>query len=306
MSAWLRAIGRIRPGASTEGISARLTGLLRHWMEHEAGYPQIWMSEVRRVLPQQRIEIVPAGNGVEEMRENYGRSLQILMAVCGLVLLIACANVANLLLARGMARRTQTSIRLAIGASRARLISQSLVESVVLAIAGGGAGLFVAWAAEKMLVRLAFQNAGYLPFSTAPSLPVLAFAFGLSLLTGIVFGSAPAWLAMRRDPAEALRGANRSTRDHSALPQKTLLVLQATLSVVLVAGAMLLSRRASATWNGRTSGFERRYGHGPGEPAAVFLFARANGRHLSGHSGAPAERARHRAREPRSLCAAHG
>jgi predicted permease len=176
------------------------------------------------------------------MRANYGRSLQILLAVCGLVLLIACANVANLLLARGMARRAQTSIRLAMGASRGRLISQSLLESVLLAIAGGVAGLFVAWAAEKMLVRLAFQNASYLPFSTTPSLPVLAFAFGLSLVTGVVFGSAPAWLATRRDPAEALRGANRSTRDHSAVPQKALLVMQAALSVVLVAGAMLLSR----------------------------------------------------------------
>jgi hypothetical protein len=93
-----------------------------------------------------------------------------------------------------------------------------------------------------MLLRLAFRTASYLPFSTTPSLPVLAFAFGLSLLTGIVFGALPAWLATRRDPAEALRGANRSTRDHSALPQKALLVMQAALSVVLVAGSMLLSR----------------------------------------------------------------
>jgi predicted permease len=242
ISAWLRAIGKLKPGASTEGMGPRLTALLRRWMEHESGYPPVWMTEIRRVMPQQRIEVVSAGNGVEEMRANYGRSLQILLAVCAMVLLIACANVANLLLARGMARRTQTSIRLAMGASRARLISQSLVESVLLSIAGGVAGLLVAWGAEKMLVRLAFQNASYLPFSTTPSLPVLAFAFGLSLLTGIVFGSAPAWLATRRDPAEALRGANRSTRDHSALPQQVLLVMQAALSVVLVAGSMLLSR----------------------------------------------------------------
>lgn len=242
VSAWLRAIGKLKPGATTEGMSSRLTGILHQWMEHESEYPPIWMSEIRRMMPRQRIEVVPAGNGVEEMRANYGRSLQILLTVCGLVLLIACANIANLLLARGMARRTQTSIQLAMGASRSRLISQSLVESVLLAVAGGVAGLFVAWGAEKLLIRLAFQNASYLPFSTTPSLPVLAFAFALSLLTGIVFGSAPAWLATRRDPVEALRGANRSTRDHSALPQKGLLVLQAALSVVLVAGATLLSR----------------------------------------------------------------
>jgi predicted permease len=223
-------------------MAARLTGLLRRWIEHESGYPPVWMGEIRRVLPQQRIDVIPAGNGVEEMRASYERSLHILLAVCGMVLLIACANVANLLLARSMARQTQTSIRLAMGASRSRLISQSLVESVVLSIAGGVAGLFVAWVAEIMLVRLAFPNASYLPFSTTPSMPVLGFAFGLSLLTGLLFGLAPAWLATRRNPVDALRGANRSTRDHSALPQKALLVMQAALSVVLVAGAMLLSR----------------------------------------------------------------
>jgi predicted permease len=242
IAAWLRAIGRLKTGATTDGLSARLTGVLRQWIEHESGYPSLWMSEVRRVLPNQRIEVIPAGNGVEEMRANYERSLHILLAVCGMVLLIACANVANLLLARGMARQAQTSIRLAMGASRARLIAQSLVESVLLSVAGGGAGLFVAWAADILLVRLAFPNAAYLPFSTTPSVTVLAFAFGLSLLTGLVFGLAPAWLATRRNPVDALRGANRSTRDHSALPQKVLLVMQAALSVVLVAGAMLLSR----------------------------------------------------------------
>lgn len=149
---------------------------------------------------------------------------------------------ANLLIARSMARRTQTSIRLAIGASRARLISQSLVESVLLAIAGGAAGLIVAYAAEEMIVALAFHDASYLPFSTTLSVPVLAFAFGLSLLTGVIFGAVPAWIATRRDPVEALRGANRSTRDHSSLPRKALLVVQAALSVVLVAGAAMLTR----------------------------------------------------------------
>lgn len=242
VSAWLRAIGRLRPGASVQGMSARLTGVLRQWMEHDSGYPSAWMNDLRRMLPKQNIKVVPAGNGVEEMREDYGRSLQILLTVCGLVLLIACANVANLLMARGMARRTQTSIRLAMGASRRRLISQSLVESVLLAMAGGIAGLLVAYAAEKMLVVLAFREATYLPISTAPSLAVLAFACGLSVLTGLIFGAAPAWLATRRDPVEALRGANRSTRDHSSIPSKTLLVLQGMLSVVLVAGAAMLTR----------------------------------------------------------------
>ncbi len=242
ISAWLRAIGRLKPGASIAGMSARLTTVLRQWLERDAGYPAAWLGDIHRVMPKQRIEVIAAGNGVAEMRESYGRSLQILLSVCGLVLLIACANVANLLIARGMSRRTQTSIRLAMGATRERLIAQSFAESLLLALAGGVAGLFVAYAAEKTIVALAFRNASYLPFRTTPSIPVLAFAFGLSLLTGLVFGAAPAWLATRRDPVEALRGANRSTRDHSSLPRKALLVVQATLSVVLVAGAAMLTR----------------------------------------------------------------
>jgi predicted permease len=240
--AWLRSIGRLKPGASTAGMAARLTTVLRQWLEHDSGYPAAWIGEIRRQIPKQNIRMIAAGNGVEEMRQDYGSSLQILLSVCCLVLLIACANIANLLLARSMARRAQTSIRLAIGASRARLISQSLAESVLLAIAGGMAGLIVAYAAEKTILALAFQNASYLPFRTTPSVPVLAFAFGLSLVTGVIFGAAPAWLATRRDPVEALRGANRGTRDHSSIPRKTLLVVQATLSVVLVAGATMLTR----------------------------------------------------------------
>ncbi len=244
VSGWLRAIGRLKPGASIEGMSPRLTAVLRRWMEYESGYPPEWMGDVRRLLPKQNIQVIAAGNGVEEMRENYGGSLQILLAVCGLVLLIACANVANLLIARGTARRTETSIRVAMGASRARLLSQALVESVLLAIAGGAAGLLVAYAAEKMLVALAFHGASYLPFSTTPSVPVLAFAFGLSVVTGVVFGAAPAWLATRLDPAEALRGANRGTRQHSSIARQAL-VGQAALSVVLVAGATMLTRSLS-------------------------------------------------------------
>ncbi len=245
VSAWLRAIGRLKPGASVEGMPARLTHVLRQWLEQESGYPPEWMAELRRLLPKQTVQVIPAGNGVEEMRESYGRSLQILLAVCGVVLLIACANVANLLLARGMARRAETSIRLALGASRARLAAQSLAEAMLLAAGGGLAGLLVAYGAEKMLAALAFHQATYLPFRTTPSVPVLAFALGVSALTGLLFGAGPAWLAARRDPVEALRGANRSTRDHSSLARTALLVVQAALSVALVAGAVLLTRSLS-------------------------------------------------------------
>ena len=242
VSAWLRVIGRLKPGATIDGMSPRLTGVLRHWMQYESGYPANWMPDVKRMLPQQVLNVVPAGAGVAEMKEEYGRSLQILLAVCGLVLLIACANVANLLLARGVARRGQTAVRLAVGASARQIVWQALVESIVLAIAGGLAGLFVAGAAARLLLSLAFSNARFLPVETTPSLIVLAFAFGVSLLTGIIFGAAPAWFATRTDPVEALRGAGRSTADRSSFTRKALLVVQATVSVVLVAGATMLAR----------------------------------------------------------------
>src|SRR6266404_2411619 len=242
ISAWLRMIGRLRPGASIDGMAPRLTGVLRQWMQNDSGYPANWMPDVIRLLPKQVVSVVPAGAGVAVMKEEYGRSLQILLSVCGLVLLIACANVANLLLARGVARRGQTAVRLAVGATPGQIVGQALAESILLAIGGGIVGLLVATAAARLLLTLAFHSSHFLPINTAPSLMVLAFAFGLALVTGIIFGAAPAWLATRTDPAEALRGSGRGTRDRSSFARKALLVVQATLSVVLVAGATMLAR----------------------------------------------------------------
>jgi predicted permease len=241
-SAWLRVIGRVRPGVSTAPMGPRLTAMLRQWMLKDAQYPVDWMPEIKHHLPSQVINVVPAGAGVAEMKEEYGRSLQILFAVCGVVLLIACANVANLLLARAVARRTQTAVRLAIGATRRQIIAQALTESIVLAVAGGVIGLAVSVGAARLLLSLAFHSAHFLPISTAPSPIVLGFAFLVALLTGIIFGAAPAWFATRTDPADALRGSTRSTGDHSSFARKALLILQATLSVVLVAGATMLAR----------------------------------------------------------------
>ncbi|RXH56892.1 ABC transporter permease [Granulicella sibirica] len=241
---WLRIIGRIKPGASVEGMSARLTTVLQRWIPDSGIFalvPAAQMAEAQKMFSRQHVVVIPGGSGIGAMKEDYGKSLKILLFICALVLLIACANIANLLLARSTVRRHQTSLQLALGASRQRLIMAALTESVVLALAGGVAGVAVAYAGTRLVLWMAFRTAHFLPISAAPSLPVLGFAFGLSLFTGVLFGTAPAWLATHASPVEALRGANRSTRDSSALPQKALVVTQVVLSVVLLTGAGMLT-----------------------------------------------------------------
>jgi predicted permease len=129
-----------------------------------------------------------------------------------------------------------------VGASRRQIVAQALTESVLLALGGGIAGIVVAMGAARLLLALAFQDADFLPIGITPSLSMLGFACGLSLVTGIVFGSVPAWLATRADPAEALRGTGRNTTDRASFARKALLVVQATLAVVLVACATMLAR----------------------------------------------------------------
>jgi predicted permease len=255
VSAWLRLMGRLKPGATVDGVAPRMTGILRQWMQHDSGYPSNWMPDVIQGLPKQSIAVVPAGGGIGVMREQYARSLNILLGVCGLVLLIACANVANLLLARAVARRGQTAVRLALGASRATIVREALVESVLLAIAGGAVGLIVAVGTARLLLSLAFAGTTFLPIDTLPSPLVLGFACGLALLTGILFGAAPAWFATRTNPIDALRGAGRSTGDHSSFTRKALVIAQAAISVVLVVGAMLLTR-SLGNLQGQSFGYE--------------------------------------------------
>ncbi|HXI30564.1 MAG TPA: FtsX-like permease family protein, partial [Vicinamibacterales bacterium] len=190
----------------------------------------------------QTLPVVPAAAGIGLLQDQYAPSLQILLVICGLVLLVACANVANLLLARAVTRRRQTAVRLAIGATPRQIIAEALTESVLLSLAGALAGLLVATAAARLLLLLAFRNSQFVPIATTPSLVVLAFTFVLSLITAIGFGAAPAWLATRIDPIDALRGAGRSAGDRSSRPRTALLVIQATLAVVLVAGATMLAR----------------------------------------------------------------
>jgi predicted permease len=234
---WLFTTGRLKAGAQLAPLQARVTAEIQQWLKDHS----VFNEQDRQQTAKLRMIVSPAGGGVTRLRNGYADGLRLLMIVSGLVLLIACANIANLLLARGMGGQGQTAVRVALGASQARLMRQTLTEGVLLALLGGLAGIAVALATTKAILLLAFRGASYVPISARPSLPALAFAFVLSLLTGVIFSTVPAWIGSRTHPAEALRGAGRSTRDHSALPQKSLVVLQAALSLVLLVGAGLLT-----------------------------------------------------------------
>jgi predicted permease len=236
---WLYVIGRVRPGVNLASLQGKLSASLRQWLSTQPNYVEQGRDSL---IPKQHVVLTPAGAGVQNMQQHVGSGLHLLMALSGLVLLVACANIANLLLARGATRRVETSIRMALGAARARLIRQMLVESIVLGCIGGALGVIVAYSGTRTILSLAFPDAKYLPIHATPSLPVMGFAIGISLLTGIVFGIVPAWITSHSDPAEALRGVNRTTRDRSSLPQKSLIIFQAALSLVLLVGAGLLTR----------------------------------------------------------------
>ena len=238
-SNWLYAVGRVRPGVGIGPLQAKISNTLRVWLRTQDTYTRNGGSTV---IPRQHVVITPGGAGIQNLQQETGKGLYLLMAISALVLLVACANVANLLLARGTTRKAETSIRMALGAARSRLVRQMLTESVLLACLGGLAGLFVAYEGTRTILSLAFPNSPHLPIDTSPSLPVLGFAFLLSLVTGVVFGIVPAWITSHSDPAEALRGLNRSTRDRASLPQKSLIVFQAALSLGLLVSAGLLTK----------------------------------------------------------------
>lgn len=235
---WLNIIGRLGPNGNVKQIEARMQVQLRQWL----------MSPISQVQPRsqslilkQTLHLSPGGGGVQRMREEYQDGLHLLMWISSFVLLIACANLANLMLVRAATRKLQTSVRSALGAPRSRLLRQALTESIVLAVLGGIVGLMVAYGGTKLILHLAFQKS-YVPIHATPSLPVLGFAFAVSLLTGVLFGVAPAWMMAHANPIEALRGANRSTGQGSSLMQKSLVVIQAAVSLVLLCAAGLLTQ----------------------------------------------------------------
>jgi len=236
---WLYLIGRVRAGTDQPALAVKLSQSMRQWFATRPNYTEHGRAAE---IPKQHVVLTSAGGGIQKLQLQIGAGLRLLMALSGVVLLIACANIANLLLARGAAQRADIAVRMALGAAQRRVIRQILTESLLLSLIGGFAGLVVAYFGSQMVLVLAFPQSHNMPVHASPSLPVLGFAFIISLLTGMIFGAAPAWASSHAQPAEALRGINRATRDHSSLPQKTLVILQVALSVVLLAGALLMAR----------------------------------------------------------------
>ncbi len=233
---WLNATGRLSPSTQPGQVEAQLTTELRQWLLR----PEVTPSEEdRKQILQQVIRLVPGGAGVQGMRDDYADSLRLLLWVTGFVLLIACANLANLLLARATARRQEISIRAAIGASRARLVRQAFSETLLLSLCGGTAGVVVAVYGTRLILHLAFPHR-YVPIDATPSWPVLGFAFALSVITGFLFGMVPVWLTSNTQPVEALRAASRATEKHGYWFQPSLVILQAALSLVLICAAGLV------------------------------------------------------------------
>jgi putative ABC transport system permease protein len=239
---FLDLIGRVRPGVNPKSLEAKLKVELYDWLashvpDMEPGEKQLWQ--------QQTLHLIPGGAGVASLRNQYEDGLKLLLVAAGCVLLVACGNMANLMLARGLKDRAQTSIRVALGAPRGRLIRKALVECVMLAAIGGALGIGIAYAGTRLILHLAFKTGGpnnYVPISATPSLPVLLFTLGTSILTGIIFGIAPAWITSHAGPIEALRGANRSVRGGRSLAQKSLVIVQAAMSLVLLSAAALLGQ----------------------------------------------------------------
>lgn len=241
-SNYLDLLGRVRPGVDSKSLEAKLRVEFHNWLashvpDMEPGEKELWQK--------QTLHLTPGGAGVAALRDEYEDGLKLLLIAAGCVLLVACGNLANLMLARGLKDRAQTSIRVALGASRTRVIRRSLVECVMLSAIGGVLGIAVAYSGTSLILHLAFQNGrpgNYVPITATPSLPVLLFTLGISVLTGIVFGIAPAWATSHADPVEALRGATRALGGGRAWTQKSLVIAQGAVSIVLLSAAALLGQ----------------------------------------------------------------
>jgi len=234
---WLYLIGRLAPGMSPDQAAVRLTQQARTWMRE-------YEKENRQEIERSSTQITSAAGGVSRLGRLYGDPLRILAFTVVMVLLIACANVANLFLARAAGREREMAMRVALGASRSRLIRQLLTESITTAVLGGIAGLLLAFWGTKALIAIAFRGATFVPISAAPDLRVLAFLLAISVAVGLLFGAAPAWKSARLQVYRALHpgGSAGGVGFRGFTLGKLLVVVQLASCLALVVGAFLFSR----------------------------------------------------------------
>jgi predicted permease len=242
---WLHVMGRLQPGVSREKALASLQPVFAQCMHNAAdsltGLP-FDSPAVRQAYLHFRLEIDPGSQGLASLRRQFSKPLWIVMAVVGLLLLITCANVANLLLARARAREREIAVRLALGSGRLRIVRQLLIESLLLGIAGGLAGVGLAFWGSRSLLALMAQGRNPVSLSVHPDLGLLSFALALSLITALVFGIVPALRATDVDPSRSIAHNARSAGVAHHRLGKSLVILQVAISLVLVVGAGLLAR----------------------------------------------------------------
>jgi len=232
---WLQVIGRLKPGVSLQQAQANVNIVFHQIVVEE--FDKLPQDQLKDTL-KQSVELHPAGTGLSSLRD-FAEPLYVLMAISGMVLLIACANVANLLLARAASRQKEIGVRIALGAQQSRLVRQFLTESILLSLTGGCAGVFVAFAGVRILIRMVQQGSTPIALDVTPDWRVLTFTIAVSLLTGIAFGLAPAWRSLRVNVSSTLKEAGRGmTASSSRIGLgKSLVIAQIAISVVLLIGA---------------------------------------------------------------------
>jgi predicted permease len=232
-------IGRLKPGVTAQQANAAVNLLFKQSLQARAGTQPT--AQRLKELEAANIQLTPVSRGLSGLREQFSLSLRVLMGVVALVLLIASANVANLLLAHGAARSREFAVRLAVGAGRMRLARQLLTESALLALAGGAIGVGLSWWGVRLLLVMASDGPEAVPVDAAPNLRVLGFTIGVSALCALVFGTAPALRATRVEPNTSLKGGKTLNALRNPLG-KAFVVAQVALSLLLLVGAGLFVR----------------------------------------------------------------
>ena len=248
---WLLIAGRLRPAVSLAQAQAELDVIRHQLLAEELSVSELRGREsMQHFVQESRLILQPAESGTSSgLRSAYALPLKLLMWVAGIVLLVACANVANLLLVRASNRRREIALKLALGAGRGRVMQQLLTESVLLAALGGALALALAWWGSATLVRMISTGDTPVPLDVRPDWRVFGFTAAVSLVTGVLFGLAPALRGTGVDPGPALKEGERHTGRSSRALDRLLVVAQMALSVVLITGAGLLVRSFQQLWN---------------------------------------------------------